>query len=77
MKKSTIVRLVLVLLALVNYALEKAGIDIINVSEYEILTGLELIIEVAILVVGVWKNNSVSKKAIKADEFLKELRDSE
>ncbi len=75
--KSTIVRTVLVLLVLVNFILERFGVDVIPADEHIITMFVETLIEVAILIVGFWKNNSFTPKAIKADEFLKELRDSE
>ena len=75
--KSTIVRTILMLLALVNFILEKFGIDIIPTDENTIATLVELGIEVAVLIVGFWKNNSFSPAAIKADEFLKQLRNGE
>ena len=75
--KSTIVRTILVVLAIVNFALERFGIDLIPVDENQILMFVETAIEIAIIVVGFWKNNSYTPKAIKADEFLKELKESE
>lgn len=76
-KKSTIVRAILVAIVLINLVLERCGVDVIPTNESAILMGVETFIEVAIVVVGFWKNNSFSQKAIKADEFLKELRESE
>lgn len=75
--KSTIVRTILFLAVILNFILEKCGIDIIPVNESAILMFVEYAIEIAILIVGFWKNNSYTQKAIKADEFLKELRESE
>lgn len=75
--KSTIVRLILVILVVVNFVLEKNGIDVIPAEESTILMFVETGIEIAILAVGFWKNNSFTKEAIKADEFLKELKESE
>ena len=75
--KSTIVRTILVILVIINFILEKMGIDVIPTDEYTVLMFVETGIEIAIIVVGFWKNNSYSKKAIKADEFLKQLRESE
>jgi SPP1 family holin len=75
--KSTIVRTILVALVIINFILERCGVDIIPADENIILMFVETIIEIAIIAVGFWKNNSYSKKAIKADEFLKELRESE
>ena len=75
--KSTIVRTILVLLVIVNFVLERCGVDIIPTDENQILMIVETLIEIAIIAVGFWKNNSFSEKAIKADEFLKKLRESE
>ena len=75
--KATIVRTILVLMVIVNFCLEKIGVDVIPVNENAILMAVEAIIEIAVIAVGFWKNNSFTEKAIKADAFLKELRESE
>lgn len=75
--KSTIVRTIMFLAVIVNFVLERCGIDIIPVSESAILMFVEYAIEIAILVVGFWKNNSFTPAAIEADKFLQELRESE
>ncbi len=75
--KATIVRAILVVLVIINFVLEKCGVDVIPTDESTILMVVEGIIEIAVIVVGFWKNNSFSEKAIKADEFLKNLRESE
>jgi SPP1 family holin len=72
--KGTIVRTIGIILVLVNMILQRMGCDIINVSENEILVFVETLIEIAIIVVGFWKNNSYSENAIKADAFLQTLR---
>lgn len=75
--KSTIVRTILTLLVIVNFVLERCGIDIIPSDESVILMIVETVIEIAIIVVSFWKNNSFTPAAIKADKFLKELKESE
>lgn len=75
--KGTIVRTILIVLVLINLVLKKCGIDVIPVDENVVLEFVETVIEIAVLAVGFWKNNSFSKKAIEADEFLKRLRESE
>lgn len=75
--KSTIVRTILTLLVIVNFVLERCGIDILPTDESVILMIVETVIEVAIIVVSFWKNNSFTPAAIKADKFLKDLRESE
>lgn len=76
-KKSTIVRTVLLLIVLINLVLKAFGIELISIDESKIYTIVELLIELAVIVVAFWKNNSFSEKAIKADEFLQQLRESE
>lgn len=75
--KSTIVRTILVVLVFINFILEKCGIDVIHANESTIVMFVETAIEIAILAVGFWKNNSFSPNAIKADEFLQDLRNSD
>lgn len=73
--KGTIVRTVMLVIVIINLILKQTGHAIIDVSENEILSVVETIIELAVIIVSFWKNNSYSKNAIKADIFLKELRD--
>lgn len=75
--KGTIVRTILVVLAIINIVLKQLGYDVINVSESEVLTLVETLLEVAVIVVAWWKNNSFSENAIRADEFLKTLKGGE
>ena len=75
--KATIVRTILMIMVIINFLLERMGVDIIPVSESGILMFVETGIEIAIIIVGFWKNNSFTEKAIKADKFLQELRESE
>lgn len=72
--KSTIVRTILVILVIVNIVLERIGIDVIPADEYTITMIVETLIEIAVIIVGFWKNNSYSKAAIEADAFLNKLR---
>ena len=75
--KATIVRTILVLLVIINFCLKKCGLDVIPTDESVILMFVETGIEVAIIAVGFWKNNSYSEKAIEADNFLRQLREGE
>ena len=75
--KGTIARTIALVIVIINLILKRFGIDAINVSDSEILVLVETLIEVAVIVVGFWKNNSYTQNAIRADEFLKTLRDSE
>lgn len=75
--KATIIRTILLLLVLVNFVLERIGVDLIPVSESGVAMFVETGIEIAVIIVAWWKNNSFSEKAIAADEFLQYLRNSE
>lgn len=75
--KGTIVRTIMLVIVLINMILQHFGLDLINVTENEILAFVEMLIEIAVIVVSFWKNNSFSEKAIQADEYLKELRELE
>lgn len=75
--KGTIVRTIMLVIVIINLVLKRLGHDLINVSESEILTFIEMLIEVAVIVVNFWKNNSFTENAKRADEFLKTLRESE
>jgi len=75
--KGTIVRTIMLIVVVVNMILQHFGIDIINVNESEVLSFVEIALELAVIVTTFWKNNSFSKKAIQADEFLKTLKESE
>ena len=75
--KSTIIRTILVAIVVINFILEKLGVDLIPADESIITMFVETFIEIAVIAVGFWKNNSFSEAAIRADEFLKELRADE
>lgn len=74
--KGTIVRTIMLVIVLLNMILQHFGLDIINVDESQILSIVEILIELAVIVVSFWKNNSFTEKAIQADEFLKKLKES-
>lgn len=75
--KGTILRTVLLIITIINIGLQHFGLDIIKVDESELASLIEYIIQIAIILVGFWKNNSYTDKAIRADEFLKNLKESE
>lgn len=75
--KGTIVRTIMLVIVIVNIILKACGKNIINVNENQVLSALEYIIEIAVIAVNWWKNNSFTENAKKADEFLKTLKESE
>lgn len=75
--KGTIVRTVMLAIVILNMILQHFGFDLINVSESQVLAFVEMLIELAVIIVAWWKNNSFSEKARQADAYLKELREAE
>ena len=72
--KGTIIRTIALTVVLLNLLLKALGKPLIDFDEGSALIWLEYIIEVAVIVVTFWKNNSFSPAAIKADEILKQLK---
>lgn len=75
--KGTIVRTIMFGIVLINMVLKAIGIEVISVDESQVYEFVEMVISALILVLGFWKNNSFSKNARKADEYLKSLKDLE
>lgn len=73
--KGTIVRTIMLIIVVVNMVLQHFGIDIIKVDESQVLSFVEIALELAVIVTTFWKNNSFTDKAIQADEFLKNLKE--
>lgn len=73
-KTDTIIRTVVLALALINQILTSTGHNIIPVSDEEISELITIIITVGASLWSWWKNNSFTKEAIKADEVLKDLK---
>ena len=67
----------MLVIVLINLILEKCGVDIIKADESAVLQAVEYIIEIAAIIAAWWYNNSFSKKALKAQQYLEELRKEE
>ena len=67
----------MLVIVLINLILEKCGVDIIKTDESAVLQAVEYIIEIAAIIAAWWYNNSFSKKALKAQQYLEELRKEE
>ena len=75
--KGIIIRTIALAVVLLNLLLKALGKPLIDFDEGSALVWLEYIIEVAVILVTFWKNNSFSPAAIKADEILKQLKGEE
>lgn len=69
-KAGTWVRLILMVISLVNMALAAAGKAPIPADYDEIYTIVSVALSVVVGIVAYWKNNSFTKAAQEADEFL-------
>lgn len=72
--KGTIIRTVALAVVLLNMVLKALGKPLIDFDEGTALYWLEYIIEISVILVTFWKNNSFSPAAIKADKLLKQLK---
>lgn len=73
----TIVRYILMLVTALNTLLTRFGLNPISLSEDGLYQAVSDIITIIILLVNTWKNNSVTKNAIKADKYMNELKSGE
>lgn len=74
-KTSTIIRTLCLILALVNQILSATGKPLLPIEDSQIET---VVTETALVITALWswwKNNSFTKNAIVADEYLKDLKE--
>ncbi len=72
----TIARTVILVLALINQVLVMFGKSPLNIADGDIATVVSLLFTIASTAVAWWKNNSFSQNAIKADEYLENLKNN-
>ncbi len=72
--KGTVVRTILTAVILVNTALKAIGRPLINIDEGSLASGIECLVNIGIIGIGFWKNNSFSDEAKNADFYLQKLR---
>lgn len=76
-KAETIIRTIILIIALANQALAIMGKQAIPVTEDEVYQLVTLLITISAALWSWWKNNSFTLPAIKADEYLEKLRKEE
>lgn len=69
--KETIVRAVVLFVALLNTVLNACGKNPLPFSDDEVYTGVSAVVATVAAVWAWWKNNSFTAAAVKADEVLK------
>lgn len=74
MDKSTIIRTIVLAVALINQALVMFGYSSIPYSSEEIEMGLTALFTTLATLWAWWKNNSFTKEAIEADKYMRQLK---
>ena len=70
----TIIRTILMILGLINMVLTISGHSIIEIEDATIETVVNSVFTIVTTLLAWWKNNSFTKNAIKADNYLNELK---
>ena len=73
-KTETIIRTVVLVIAIVNQILAIAGKDALPIYENDVIQFVTLIATVGSAAWSWWKNNSFTQEAIKADEYKEQLK---
>lgn len=73
-KTDTIVRTVVLVLALINQILTSVGRPVLPISDDQVAELISLVITIGASVWAWWKNNSFTRAAIQADEVLEDLK---
>lgn len=73
----TIARTIVLVIALLNQIFAIFGRDQIPIAEDNVYQLVSILFTIGAAIWSWWKNNSVTQNAIKADEYLKELKNSD
>lgn len=73
-KRDTIIRTVVLALALVNQTLMLTGHSVLPIEDEQVTELLTLLFTIGSSVWAWWKNNSFTKPAIEADEYMHNLK---
>jgi len=76
-ESGTIIRLVLLVLALANQILSMLGYPVLPIADEQVESVVSVLFTVVVSLVAYWKNNSFTKPAIEADKLLKEMKEGE
>lgn len=73
--KETLVRTIVLIIALINSILIMCNINPLPFSDEQIYQGVSAIVAVIATLWAWWKNNSFTKEAIEADEYKKKIKE--
>lgn len=74
-KKETVIRTIVLIIALINSILTMCNINPLPFSDEQIYQGVSAIVTIAATLWAWWKNNSFTKEAIEADEYKKKIKE--
>lgn len=72
--KGTIIRTVVLIVALINQGLTITGHSVLPFDEQEITDGLSMVLTAGASLWAWWKNNSFTKAALKGDNLVKAIK---
>ena len=73
-KTETIIRTIVLILALANQVLAIYGKEKIPITEEEVYQLISLVVTIGSALWAWWKNNSFTQPALKADKYMERLR---
>ena len=73
-KTETIIRTIILIVALINQGLTMAGVSLLPITDDQIAEVITLLITIGASLWSWWKNNSFTENALKADEILDSLK---
>ena len=76
-KVQTIVRTIVLILALLNQVLTCLGKNPLNIAESDVYQIVSLAVTVGATIWAWWKNNSFTQAALKGDAIMEELKKNE
>lgn len=76
-KKDTIIRTVILIIALINTLLNACGKNTLPFTDDEVSAVISAMFTFVASIVAWWKNNSFTDNAIKADEYKAKLDDTD
>ncbi|MFS0657333.1 phage holin [Niallia alba] len=75
MDKFTLIRTIVLAVALINQSLVLAGYSPLPFDDSQVENTVTIVFSVAASLLAWWKNNSITREAKEADKYLKELKD--
>ncbi|WP_303984870.1 phage holin [Niallia circulans] len=75
MDKFTLIRTIVLVVALINQSLVLAGYSPLPFDDAQVENAVTIVFSVVASLLAWWKNNSLTKEAKEADKYLKELKD--